>query len=64
MKKLHVFTPHGWHMVFCRDAHSNRVITGTEAKKALPSAAHWGLEDLRYFQEKFSDKLFCLKVPA
>lgn len=64
MKKLHVKTTSGWTMVFCRDAHNNRVITTNDPKKALPSFAAWGVDDLLYFRQKFANLDFSLQVPA
>lgn len=64
MKKLHVETPSGWAMVFCRDAHNDRVITTNDPQKALPSFAAWGPDDLAYFRQKFANLNFRLQVPA
>ena len=59
MKKLHIKIDDKWHMVFC---HCNgKIITTDNKRKALPSLALWGDDDLKFFQSKFANHQFELK---
>lgn len=62
MKKIHVKIGNSWAPVFCYMVGS--VITCKDHKKALPSKATWGQDDLEFFKVKFPSQEFSLFVPG
>ena len=63
MKKIHVQFGDKWLPVFC--ANNGVIITCEDApKKALPTVARYGSDDLAYFQKKFANHNFKLIKPT
>ena len=59
MKKLHVKINDQWKPVLC-EMGGVVIICEETPKKALPAHPRWADEDLRDFQEKYSNNEFCL----
>lgn len=61
MLKIHVKQNDAWLPVFA--VNNGKIVTCQNCPdKALPPKAIWAKDDLLYFQSKFANHEFCLKV--